>query len=77
MNLQRPHDRVDEQGAVLNHWLRAARGRQPSATTAELFVAFGTLSAEALQKRLRERDSEHATRPCQYASTENKDNAYT
>ncbi len=55
MNLQRPHDRVDEKGAVLNHWLRAARGRRPSATTAELFVAFGTLSADALNKRLRSR----------------------
>jgi hypothetical protein len=53
MNLQRPHDRVDEKGAVLNHWLRAARGRRPSATTGELFVAFGTLSADALKKRLR------------------------
>lgn len=53
MNLQRPHDRVDEKGAVLNHWLRAARGRRPAATTGELFVAFGTLSAEALKKRLR------------------------
>jgi hypothetical protein len=53
MNLQRPHDRVDEKGAVLNHWLRAARGRRPAATTAELFVAFGTLSSDALKKRLR------------------------
>lgn len=53
MNLQRPHDRVDEKGAVLNHWLRAARGRQPAATTAELFVSFGTLSGEALKSRLR------------------------
>jgi hypothetical protein len=53
MNLQRPHDRVDENGAVLNHWLRAARGNRPAATTGELFVAYGTLSAEALKKRLR------------------------
>lgn len=53
MNLQRPHDRVDENGAVLNHWLRAAHGRRPAATTGELYVAFGTLSAEALKKRLR------------------------
>jgi hypothetical protein len=53
MNLQRPHDRVDDTGAVLNHWLRAARGNRPAATTGELFVAYGTLSAEALKKRLR------------------------
>jgi hypothetical protein len=44
MNLDRPRDRVDERGRPLNHWLRAAHGARPARTTAELFVAFGTLA---------------------------------
>ncbi len=44
MNLSRPHDRVDERGRTLNHWLRSAAGARPARTTAELFVAFGTLA---------------------------------
>jgi cell wall-associated NlpC family hydrolase len=44
LNLARPHDRVDEQGRSLNHWLRAAHGAHAAKTTGELFVAFGTLA---------------------------------
>jgi hypothetical protein len=44
MNLSHPHDRVDGNGRTLNHWLRSATGARPARTTAELFVAFGTLA---------------------------------
>jgi hypothetical protein len=44
MNLSHPHDRVDGDGRSLNHWLRSAIGARPARTTAELFVAFGTLA---------------------------------
>ncbi|MCC7070865.1 MAG: CHAP domain-containing protein [Deltaproteobacteria bacterium] len=47
MNLARPHDRHDERGASLNHFLRSAAGAHPAKTTAELFVAFGSLPLEA------------------------------
>lgn len=43
MNLRRPHDRHDDEGRPLNHFLRGASGSQPSKTTGELFVAFGSL----------------------------------
>jgi hypothetical protein len=43
MTLARPHDRYDEKKNVLNHYLRAASGGSPAKTTAELFVAFGSL----------------------------------
>jgi hypothetical protein len=43
MNLDRPHDRRDAKGEVLNHYLRRAEGGEPPKTTAELFVAFGTV----------------------------------
>lgn len=49
MNTAHPHDRDDGNGTVLNHWLRAAEGPRPSQTTAELFVAFGSLPPAALQ----------------------------
>ncbi|MBI1949202.1 MAG: CHAP domain-containing protein [Deltaproteobacteria bacterium] len=54
MNLARPHDRHDERGAPLNHFLRSATGGHPAKTTAELFVAFGSLplaSRTALARR--------------------------
>jgi hypothetical protein len=43
MNLDFPHDRYDAAGRPLNHFLRAAEGGRPAKTTAELFVAFGSL----------------------------------
>ena len=54
MNLERPHDRHDERGAPLNHYLRSASGAFPAKTTAELFVAYGSLplkGAPALARR--------------------------
>ncbi len=47
MNLAHPHDRHDERGAPLNHFLRSATGAHPAKTTAELFVAFGSLPLAA------------------------------
>lgn len=47
MNLARPHDRHDERGVPLNHFLRSATGANPAKTTAELFVAFGSLPLDA------------------------------
>lgn len=44
MNLRHPHDRVDGGGRTLNHWLRSAAGARPARTTAELFVAYGTIA---------------------------------
>lgn len=49
MNTARPHDRVDDKGNILNHWLRAAEGSRASQTTAELFVSYGSLPAEVLR----------------------------
>jgi hypothetical protein len=43
LNLERPHDRYDDDGHALNHYLRAAHGSTPAKTTGELFVAFGSL----------------------------------
>jgi peptidoglycan DL-endopeptidase CwlO len=43
LDLSRPHDRHDEDGRALNHYLRSARGSTPAKTTGELFVAFGSL----------------------------------
>jgi peptidoglycan DL-endopeptidase CwlO len=44
MNLRRPHDRTDENGAVLNDPLRAAKAKDHGPVlTAELFRAFGSL----------------------------------
>jgi hypothetical protein len=44
MNLARPHERRDEAtGQSLNHYLRRAEGGHPPKTTAELFVAYGTV----------------------------------
>lgn len=43
MTLARPHERHDDKGQPLNHFLRAAKGKNPAKTTAELFVAFGSL----------------------------------
>lgn len=43
LNLERPHDRYDDAGRPLNHYLRAAHGTIPAKTTGELFVAFGSL----------------------------------
>ena len=43
MTLARPHERHDEQGEPLNHFLRAAKRGHAAKTTAELFVAFGSL----------------------------------
>lgn len=54
MNLARPHDRHDERGTPLNHFLRSASGAHPAKTTAELFVAYGSLplrGAPALARR--------------------------
>jgi hypothetical protein len=51
MNVARPHDRVDDDGRTLNHWLRSAVGARPARTTAELFVAFGTLAVTAQGSR--------------------------
>lgn len=47
MSLAHPHDRHDERGAPLNHFLRSASGGHPAKTTAELFVAFGSLPLSA------------------------------
>jgi peptidoglycan DL-endopeptidase CwlO len=47
MNLDRPHDRKDAAtGKTLNHYLRRAEGGQPAKTTAELFVAYGSLDLD-------------------------------
>jgi len=43
MNLRQPTVRHDKSGKALNHYLRAASGAVPAKTTAELFVAFGSL----------------------------------
>ncbi len=43
MNLAQPHTRHDAQGHTLNHYLRTAQGATPPRTTAELFVAYGSL----------------------------------
>lgn len=43
MNLEHPHDRHDAKGRPLNHYLRAATTSAPAQTTAELFVAFGSV----------------------------------
>lgn len=44
MNLARPNVRRDEQTKrTLNHYLRRAEGGQPAKTTAQLFVAYGTV----------------------------------
>jgi hypothetical protein len=43
MTLDRPHERHDAKGRALNHFLRAAKGGRIAATTAELFVSFGSL----------------------------------
>lgn len=43
MTLARPHERHDDKGRPLNHFLRAARAGNVAKTTAELFVAFGSL----------------------------------
>lgn len=43
MTLDRPHERHDEKGRPLNHFLRAAHRGEPGKTTAQLFVAYGSL----------------------------------
>jgi peptidoglycan DL-endopeptidase CwlO len=43
MNLGEPHARHDKSGRAINHYLRTAQGGHPAKTTAELFVAFGSL----------------------------------
>jgi hypothetical protein len=43
MNLAQPHLRHDAQGRVLNHYLRMGDASSAARTTAELFVAFGSL----------------------------------
>jgi peptidoglycan DL-endopeptidase CwlO len=43
MNLAHPGTRRDAEGRVLNHFLRRAEGGEPAKTSAELFVAFGTV----------------------------------
>lgn len=43
MNLEEPHARHGKDGRALNHYLRSASGSSPAKTTAELFVAFGSL----------------------------------
>ena len=43
MNLNEPHRRHDDSGRVLNHYLRMADASSPAKTTAELFVAYGSL----------------------------------
>jgi hypothetical protein len=43
MTLSRPHERHDDKGRPLNHFLRSARRGEPGRTTAELFVAYGSL----------------------------------
>ena len=43
MNLRQPTTGHDKSGKALNHYLRAASGGLPAKTTAELFVAFGSL----------------------------------
>ncbi len=47
MTLARPHERHDDQGRALNHFLRAANAARTAKTTAELFVAFGSLPLDA------------------------------
>lgn len=43
MTLDRPHERHDEKGKPLNHFLRSAHRGEPGKTTAQLFVAYGSL----------------------------------
>jgi peptidoglycan DL-endopeptidase CwlO len=43
MNTARPNDVVDEQGNVLNHFLRAKSGTAAPETAGRLFAAFGSL----------------------------------
>ncbi len=45
MNLARPHVRRTPEGQRVNHLLRRKHGSIPEATTAELFVAYGSLPA--------------------------------
>jgi peptidoglycan DL-endopeptidase CwlO len=47
MNTARPRDVVDEQGNVLNHFLRAKSGTAPPETAGALFAAFGSLPMAA------------------------------
>lgn len=46
MTLADPHTRHDARGRPLNHFLRAAEGAAAAKTTAELFVAFGSLALQ-------------------------------
>jgi hypothetical protein len=51
MNLARPHERRDEDsGRSLNHYLRRPEGGHPAKTTAELFVAYGTVLVDAPER---------------------------
>lgn len=51
MTLDRPHERHDDKGRPLNHFLRSARRGEPGKTTAQLFVAYGSLPLRALGER--------------------------
>lgn len=55
MNLARPDVRHDKSGKALNHYLRAASGAVPAKTTAELFVAFGSLPVSRPERLLASR----------------------
>lgn len=51
MNLHRPHDRTDDQGRVINDWLRAERASDPPGTkhlAGELWRGFATLRPDGI-----------------------------
>lgn len=53
MNLQQPAVRRDQRtGRVLNHYLRAASGKDPSRTAAQLFAGFASPTDEAEPPRV-------------------------
>ena len=52
MNLTHRSERYDGQGRPVNHYLRAASGGRPARTTAELFVAFGSLPLTSPERLL-------------------------
>lgn len=55
LNLRQPTVRHDKSGKALNHYLRAASGALPAKTTAELFVAFGSLPVTRPERLLAQR----------------------
>lgn len=54
MNLSAPQQRRDTSGNRMNHTLRRASAQTPALSTAELFVAYGTLSPRFIAERREE-----------------------